>query len=303
MSERSSLFTMNDTRQSKRDGGVYIMTLFKRVMAAAAALLVLAAGYISIKGIYTTEVQLSTAAAHLSHASDGTLAHGPITVLYPPHQQSEGAAVLAEAQRDYGLETKNLNIRTAYPLLFIVYPNMAGMNVAVGEPAAQNNIGLYYAGTISILSPLAWLPPTHWAAPFAYQSPVGHEMGHALLAAVAHGNYPAWFNEGVAQYEDAQVTGFIWLTRSNALHGRPASQPLYSYAQLTGDFYALPNQSLAYREGLALVQYLVHQHGQSRFDLFIHALGQGGSFSSDLAHYYHVTPSGLYQAWARSLSA
>lgn len=278
------------------------MTLFNRVMAAAAALVVLGAGYTSIEGIYTTEVQLSIAASRLSHASDRTLTHGPITVLYPPSQKAEGATVLAEAQRDYGLETKNLNVRSSYPLLFIVYPNMAGMNVAVGEPAAQNNIGLYYAGTISILSPLAWLPSSHWAAPFAYESPVGHEMGHALLAAVAHGNYPAWFNEGVAQYEDAHVTGFVWLTRSNALHGRPASDPLYSYAQLTGNFYALRNQSLAYREGLALVQYLIQQHGQGQFDRFIHALGQGGSFSSVLSQFYHTTPASLYQAWAATLN-
>lgn len=227
---------------------------------------------------------------------DQALSAGPITVYYPPLDRTVAQVVLGIARRALSEEARNLGVSPPPPLAIFLYNRLASLDASAGLSPEDNVVGLYAGGTIRILNPEAWIPEPGWRAAFRYEGPVPHEIGHALLADIAHGHYPAWFNEGVAQYEDEAVTGFVWLTASNRW-----SAPLYSMAQLTQNFYGLPNQSLAYREGLGLVGWLVHARGLRYFDRFLAALGGTQPFAAVLREWYGVSPASLYRRWVKTV--
>ncbi len=213
---------------------------------------------------------------------------------YPPGQSPEAHLVLAEASRALSGESHSLGIRPQGRLVVVLYASQAAMNRAVGIAPAVNNIGYDFNGIMDILSPSAWLGTSKTAfKQFAFQGPVDHELGHALLNLKADGNYPNWFNEGVAQYEDYRMTGYQWVTSGNRLAGS-----LYSMRQLDDQFYALPNQALAYRQGLSLVEYLEQLQGAGGFRRFLGHLAAGQSFDSALSRTYHIASSeSLWQHW------
>lgn len=220
-------------------------------------------------------------------------------VYYPRGQKADASLSLKALTAALPLEERNLDQTLREPLVVVVYPTVQAMNRAVGEPADANNIGYEYHGVVDILSPSAWLGTGPNAAhAFLQQGPAAHELGHALLDLKANMNYPAWFNEGVAQYEDYRATGYQWLTPTNSLHGR-----LYSLSQLTHGFYALPNQSRAYREGLSLVEYLETSKGHAVFVDFLNRLAQGTPFNQALRQSYHLTSQhSLFSAWQQWLN-
>ena len=220
-------------------------------------------------------------------------------VYYRPGQKAEAGLVLRALDQALPFEESNLDENPGQPLTVVVYASSQTMNRAVGEPPSADNIGYEYDGVIDLLSPSAWLGTSVAAfQAFLHQGPAAHELGHALLDLKADMNYPHWFNEGVAQYEDYRVTGYQWITANNALSG-----PLYSMAQLNGNFYTLANQSLAYREGLSLVEYLQGAKGHGTFIQFLNQLAQGTTFSQALAQDYHFSsPNALFKAWQKTLS-
>lgn len=220
-------------------------------------------------------------------------------VYYPPGEADVARTVLGIATHALPFEEQNLDEFPRHQLLVVVYPTEAALDQAVGEPPDLANIGYDYDGVIDILSPKAWLGSGPEAlAAFRKDGPVPHELGHALLDLKADQNYPHWFNEGVAQYEDYRVTGYQWITPTNSLRG-----PLYSMAQLSNaTFYSLPDQSRAYREGLALVEYLEGIKGHHAFLAFLHALQDDVPFNQALSQVYHFSsPDALFHAWLRTL--
>ncbi len=227
-----------------------------------------------------------------------TLKSSHFDVYYPPGEERSAQLVLRILRSSLPFEERNLNQFNPGRLTVVVYPSLSAMNQATGEPAHANNIGYDYHGVIDILSPSTWRGTGAGAFHgFAQQGPVPHELGHALLDLKAGMNYPAWFNEGVAQYEDYRLTGYEWLTPTNALTGR-----LYSMAQLDGNFYGLSNQSLAYREGFSLVQYLETVKGHQTFVRFLDQLSHGIPFNQALVSIYHFpSPAALYHAWRLAL--
>ena len=243
---------------------------------------------------------VEAAALRLTVLTEPEILGGPFQVVYPPGHGATAALVLQDLQRDYRVEQPSLGATLSTPLLVVIYPTVQTLNTSAGLPADADNIGLYDAATIRIALPRAWIPYGSWRPTFQAEGPVAHELGHALLDRVGHENYPAWFNEGVAQWEDYRATGYQWLTASNQIgHGGG----LYSWRALTENFYALPHQSLAYREGLKLVEYLGSSRcgGPSRFRQFVHALGGVASFAATMQAVYHMRPEALYRAWRRSL--
>ncbi|MCL5115750.1 MAG: hypothetical protein M1272_01170 [Firmicutes bacterium] len=223
-----------------------------------------------------------------------TLQNAHFRVYYPPGQAREASWVLTSATQALPYEEQNLTEVPQHRLTIVVYSTQAAMNASVGLPADANNIGYDYNGVMDILSPEAWIGTDAEAKKaFLTQGPVPHELGHALLNLKANANYPNWFNEGVAQYEDMKVTGYQWITPTNSLTG-----PLYTMSQLDHSFYELPNQSLAYRQGLALVSYLETVHGEKAFQAFLGQLTRGESFSTALRHVYHLSSTeALFSAW------
>lgn len=215
-----------------------------------------------------------------------------------PHRR-EAKLVARLVNAAYPFESKNLGVRIQNPIPVVIANTTAALNLSVGLPAADNNLGLYWEGVIRVLSPDGWLGPSPATfEEYAADGPVAHELGHALLNLKADGNYPAWFNEGVAQWEDWKVTGYRWIAPQNALTGR-----LYPLKELTRGFYNLPNQALAYREGLGLVAFLLDHSSVARWHRFLVRLGSGSPFPRALqAVYGYRSPAALFGAWRATLT-
>lgn len=246
------------------------------------------------KGAYVLSRDVDIASTQAQLTRWPTLQNSHFRVYYPVGQKTEAEWVLNTATRALPFEEHNLAEVPHHRLTVVMYATESAMNAAVGLPANANNIGYDYNGVMDILSPKAWLGQNRAAhAAFVSQGPVPHELGHALLNLKADANYPNWFNEGVAQYEDFRTTGYQWTTKSNSLTG-----PLYSMNQLNQNFYGLANQSRAYREGLALVSYLETVHGTAVFQQFLGELAHGMSFDAALSHTYHLSSqTALFSAW------
>lgn len=261
--------------------------------AAVLGLAVLVLHHPLTRAAYHASQRLDIVETRARLATWPQLTNAHFRIYYASGQQQEAGWVLEALDRALPYEEQNLAVTPHGRLTVVVYPSQAAMNEAVGVNPSANNIGYDYAGVIDILSPKTWLPNRQ---AFLAQGPAPHELGHALLNLKADGDYPAWFNEGVAQYEDWRTTGYQWITASNHLSG-----PLYSMSQLTGNFYDLSNQSRAYREGLALVKYLEQRQGVKGFHQFLQDLENGQSFTGALESQYHIaSENALFSAWQAS---
>lgn len=219
-------------------------------------------------------------------------------VLYPKGHETSAREILNLAESSYPGETVSLGVHPQSRLVIAIYPNQTALNQAVGLSASQDNIGFYWHGVIDVLGPrglhhVLGIPDSSYAV----DGPVAHELGHALLNLAADGNYPAWFNEGIAQWEDYRQTGYQWLTSHNYLR----RDALYSYSVLSGHFYALPHQSLAYRESFALVKYLVQVRGSQTLRTLITTLNNGTPFAIAVKKTYGAPIQTLFAHWQKSL--
>ena len=96
-----------------------------------------------------------------------------------------------------------------------------------------------------------------------------HEYTHAALHWVSADSFPAWLNEGLAEYFEALATGKRHLTPGEYSYLSAAARngrwiPIgalgtRSFAHLGGD-----SASLAYLESYAMVEHLVRRHGMRK---------------------------------------
>jgi hypothetical protein len=238
------------------------LRLWERPAAAlAAALLALAlvAGPVR-RAAALLQDAYTEARTFLAYGADRRLTSPHFVLLYPPGEGAQARLVLATAERDYPEVTRDLGYTPAGRALLVLDPTEAAMRLAFGWSPAEDALGAYYAGTVHILAPDQWL----WglrgralARAFAEEGPVAHELTHLVLDEETAGNFPAWYTEGLAQYEERRLTGYEWVEPDNNL----LTRPLYGPRELAGSFYSLPDQALAYREALSLVTYLARRYG------------------------------------------
>ncbi len=81
----------------------------------------------------------------------------------------------------------------------------------------------------------------------------------------------------MAQYEEYRLTGF----RFNDPEG-DLRQDLYPLEKMDKDFDSLSNQSLAYRQSLYAVEYIIEVYGKEKLHRIINDLYRGRSFTGSL---------------------
>ncbi len=142
--------------------------------------------------------------------------------------------------RDFGVSTHHV-----WPVALVTRNTMAA-RLRVAPGAAP--LGYYQGGVIWLLDPGAFLPDGPGLSEvYGRRGPVVHELTHEADAVVSGGTVPRWFDEGLAQYEDWRLTGYVWLQSNDTF-----TQPPYTWRQLDGGAFGnLPNQALAYRQALA----------------------------------------------------
>ncbi|MBE3590989.1 MAG: hypothetical protein IMW98_09285 [Firmicutes bacterium] len=187
-----------------------------------------------------------------------------VRVWYSPRMSAEARLVGNLAARSAPAVFHDLGVRPPARVTVVLEPDQATMNADLHLGSSASPMGAYWRGVVWVLAPSAWLgpDPEGWSAfsaqarTFAHDGPVVHELAHMALDLKVAGRAPAWFDEGVAQWEEARRTGFVWREPANDL-----DQPLYSYEELSRSFDRLSNVALAYREAYVLVDALSRAQG------------------------------------------
>ncbi|HLO02779.1 MAG TPA: hypothetical protein VK191_06715 [Symbiobacteriaceae bacterium] len=177
----------------------------------------------------------------------------------------------------------------------ILYPSRDDLRKAFGWGQSESALGVYWQGTIRLLSPNVWLDgmkDQHDVEEFARLNPVAHELTHYILDERTGGNYPRWFTEALAQQVEERVTGYVWLEPTSRI-----SQDLYEYEELNLTFQTLSNQPLAYRQSYLFLRWLAERNGEQAVEQMIQGLAHGDSFPEAFASTYGRPPERLFSEW------
>lgn len=215
------------------------------------------------------------------------------TIKYAEQDADTVAIVAQAAEAAYQPVTQGLGYTPEGKTIIIINRSRSELNRNFGWSGDQSAMGVYWGGVIQVLSPHVWLKDTT-ADSFIRSGPMVHEFTHLVLDHLTRGNYPRWFTEGLAQYEEYQINGYEWQTANNSLQGQ-----LYPMSELDKSFDSLPNQALAYRESLAAVRYIAEVHGEDRLRQVISLLAAGRSMADAIATSLGMDYDSFNVAWPR----
>jgi len=194
----------------------------------------------------------------------------------------------------------DFNFSPEQKIPIIVYSSREELNASFGWSASENAMGVYWGGVIRVLAPQVWIndsDPEGVRQIFQHSGPMVHEMTHLMLDYIARGNYPRWFTEGLAQYEEYQVTRFMFGQQEEIW-----DRGLYPLKMMDRNFDSLPDQALAYRQSLAAVEYIVAAYGEDGLHRVINNLAQGRSFHDALLKALGTEPEQFESLWHTWLS-
>ncbi len=212
-------------------------------------------------------------------------------IKYAPADQAAVSMVAQAAEAAYQPVVAALGYAPRGKTLVVMYHDRSELNRNFGWSGDQSAMGVYWGGVIEVLSPQAWLKDGT-AGEYIRSGPMVHEYTHLVLDHMTGGNYPRWFTERLAQYQEYRVNGYEWRTADNSLHGR-----LYTQAELDRDFDSLPSQALAYRESLAAVRYIAAVHGEGKLRQVIAALAAGQTMEKAVSGSLGMDYGTFAQAW------
>ncbi|MDN5346989.1 MAG: hypothetical protein PWP65_553 [Clostridia bacterium] len=212
---------------------------------------------------------------------------------YRPEDADIAPLVLVTAEEAYGPVTSRLNYRPRGKSLILLYPDRVSLARQFGWAADESAMGVYWAGVIRILSPYDWVSgedKEEIARIFRKDGPMVHEFAHLIVDGRTRGNYPRWLTEGIAQYLEREVTGFEM--------PRPAGAgQVYNLEELDARFDDLPDQNLAYRQSLELVEYIIKCYGWDALDDLLNALGSGTTFNKAVQKILGQSATSLLEAY------
>ncbi|MBX5477133.1 MAG: hypothetical protein IRZ18_08450, partial [Clostridia bacterium] len=203
-----------------------------------------------------------------------------VRVWHPPALRPEAQLVARLTASTAPAVFRDLGVDPPARVTVVLEPDQATMNADLHLGADASPMGAYWHGVVWVLAPSAWLgqDPQGWspdspaARTFAQDGPVAHELAHLALDIKVAGRAPAWFDEGVAQWEEARRTGFVWREPANDF-----DQRLYTYRELSRSFDRLPNVALAYREAYVLVDALSQARGGHGLQLVLARMADGAT--------------------------
>lgn len=217
-------------------------------------------------------------------------------IKYTPEDEDTIPMIAQAAEAAYVPVTQQFNYAPPGKTLILVQPNKAELRKAFGWSGNESAMGVYWGGIIQLLSPHVWLNTGASVEEFIHSGPLVHEYTHLVFDYMTNGNYPRWFTEGLAQYEEYRVNHYEWKTKTNTLDGE-----LYTMAELDKDFDNLPDDSLAYRESLAAIRYIAEVHGSDKLQEVIQGLKAGENIERALQHSTgldYTTFEHSWQKWA-----
>ncbi|MGI6587960.1 MAG: peptidase MA family metallohydrolase [Peptococcia bacterium] len=226
-----------------------------------------------------------------------TLTSTNFILKYTKEDQDLASSVLQLAEDYLFRIEKILGIKQQKHLIpLVLYGDEETLNKSFGWSGDKSAVGVYWAGTIRLVSPRAWSEKTSdlWET-FEQEGPLAHELTHLFIDEATRGNYPRWLTEGVAQYVEEEITGF---TLSEPLE--ESKTVLYPFSSLENDFDQQPDQFLAYWQSLQAVRNLLEKYGLERLTALLAELRQGENFKNAFAHSYGLDFTDFEQEFKES---
>lgn len=226
------------------------------------------------------------------------LSGGRFVVLFRDGQKREAEMILAAAEGFYPALAEQFGLEIRGPVPVLLYDDRENLNKSFGWPADADTMGVYWAGSIRVLSPDAWIDPAErdYYRVFAELGPMPHEIAHLFVDHLSMGNCPRWFNEGVAQYQEYRLTGFHF-----GEAGRFPLDRAFSPAELAG-FNTLEDQHLAYHQSFSIVAFLVETYGWPAVVSVLKKLGRGATLEEGLNEALGIdliTLDGEWKRWVK----
>ncbi len=213
-------------------------------------------------------------------------------IRYTPDDEQSVAIVSTAAEEAYSHVVKSFQYSLKRKPLIIIYPTKQDMTKLMGQLGSEGAMGVYWGGVIQVLSPKAWLKSDKLDQDYITNGPMVHELTHLVFDYMTNGNYPRWFTEGLAQYQEYKAYNFEWITANNDL-----TRKIYSMEELDKSFDDLPNQSLAYRESLAAVRFIAEVYGEESLRLIIKSLQAGNSLPKSINTILGISYGEYAQSW------
>lgn len=217
---------------------------------------------------------------------------------YQEADQHDVQLILREAEQIYHHFRESYGFAPQEKVVMVLFPHREGMAQRFGWKEGPSATGVYYGGVIYLLSPSAWLYPAYFTAEmraelFHQQGPLYHEYTHLYLDVLANNNFPRWYTEGLAQWEEYENIGFEWVVPENNLQ----TQTLYTLEDLTERFDQLDNLALAYRQAFSLVRYMVQREGEEALQELHQRLAERVPFEAAWRQTFGETVRESFDAW------
>lgn len=222
------------------------------------------------------------------------LAGNRFVLRFQPGDENVARMVLDTAEEALEPVNRFLKFNNEEKIPIIIYPDTLSLNRSFGWAANERAMGVYWAGVIRILSPNYWIKEGDMTERFKSEGPMSHEYAHFVVDYITGGNYPRWLTEGIAQRVERSITGF-----EMELNG---TQEIYPLSEMDKDFDLLPNQSAAYRQSLAMVDFLVSKYGEDILYRLLQELGKGETIDRAFEKSIGVDVKGFEIQFCRSLS-
>lgn len=207
------------------------------------------------------EVKLQTAGFEEVSTQHFKIKYTSVDKDYVPLIAESAEAAASSVKEEFGWEPGRKTT-------LVVYPNGQSLASSFGWNKNEKAMGVYWGGSIRVLSPREWLSGDEIKERFIKEGPMVHEFTHLMVDEMTQGNYNRWWTEGIAQYSEKQITGFQF---ADPFAGGREPQ-YYSLEKLDSDFDRL-DQSVAYWESLRLVEYMVDQYGENQIFNILEQLG------------------------------
>ena len=232
------------------------------------------------------EVNLKT--AHFDHYQSEHY-----DIKYTPVDEPYVKLIAGVAEEAYDTVSSVFGLEPGGRTIIVVYPDSSSLSQSFGWDKDENAMGVYWAGSIRILSPREWLEEQDMQLKFAQEGPMVHEFAHLMVDEISRGNYNRWWTEGMAQYVEKKITGFEF--PSPFAEGKKIEY--YPLKQLAKRFDEL-DQSIAYWESLQAAEYIADRYGAASLFNITRQLGQGKSLEqaieNTLAISYTEWEEGFY---------
>lgn len=215
-------------------------------------------------------------------------------VFYEDGRSIDARVVFEAAESFYPQLASDFGVDVGSRTPVRLYADMRDLNRSFGWPLNASTMGVYWAGSIRVLAPEAWIgegEEQEIRTLFMESGPMAHEIAHLFVDQVTRGNCPRWFNEGVAQYQEYRLTGFNF----GEARAFP-TQIAYTLTELE-NFDTLENQNRAYHQSFSMVVFLIEFRGWPAVLEVLTELGAGRSLDEAIVM---VTGSNLqqfYRAW------